>query len=335
MKKQLLLVLAGAVVGMAAGPGYKVIDKIKIGGTGTFWDYVFVDADAGRLYVSHSNQVEVIDTKTRKLIGTVTDTPRVHGIAVAGDLNKGFTSNGGSNNVRVFDLKTLMSTATIPTGMNPDAILYDSSTHRVFAFNGNSKDVTIIDAKTDKVITTVPVGGKPEFSQADGKGKVYFNVEDTAELVELDAAKGTITRRMKLTPCDDPTGLALDRGKNRLFVACSNKLAAVVDAKAWKLLATVPIGTGADGIALDGGRAFTSNGGDGTMTVIGEEGGKWVVEETVDTLRSARTIGADAKAHVLYLPAAENGPPAVGKDGKAKGRGPIQADTFQILVVGK
>jgi YVTN family beta-propeller protein len=296
---------------------------------------VYVDAGAARIYVSHANQTEVVDTKTNKVIGSVLETPRVHGIAVASDLGKGYTSNGGNNTVSVFDLKTLKSTGSIPGGTNPDAIIYEPKTHRVLSFNGNSKDVTIIDAKTDKVVATVPVGGKPEFAQTDGKGMVWVNVEDTAEVIEVDAAKATVTRRLKMAGCEDPTGLAIDSKKGRLFAACSNKVAAVVDIKGWKVLGTAPTGAGSDGIAFDDGRAFTSNGGDGTMTVIGEQGGKFVVEETVDTQRGARTIGVDTKTHKIYLPAAENGPAPVGKDGKAKGRGPVLAESFQLVVVSR
>jgi YVTN family beta-propeller protein len=334
MKKLLLAALSVTAL-WAAGPGYKVTDRIKIGGTGTFWDYVFVDSAAARLYVSHSNQTEIIDLKTNKVIGTIPETMRVHGIAVAPDLGKGYTSNGGTNNVTVFDLKTMKTTGTIPTGTNPDAIIYDPSSKRVFAFNGNSKDATVIDAKTEKVVATVPVMGKPEFAQVDGKGKLYFNDETSSEVVEMDTAKATITRRLKLEPCEEPTGLSIDTKGNRLFAACSNKLMAAVDSKGWKLIGTVPIGAGADGVVFEGGRVFTSNGGDGTLSVIGEVGGKWTVEETVETQRSARTIGADTKTHKIYLPAAENGPAPVGKDGKAKGRGPMLADSFTILVVSK
>jgi YVTN family beta-propeller protein len=330
--KRFVLVAITALVALAAAPGYKVIDKIKIGGTGTFWDYVFVDGDAGRLYVSHSNQTEVVDLTSHKVIGTIPDTQRVHGIAIANDLGKGFTSNGGSNNVTVFDLKSLATTGTITAGMNPDAILYDPVSHRVFAFNGRSNDATVIDAKAGTVIATVPVGGKPEFAQHDGKGKVYFNVENTGEIVELDAAKASITKRIALAPCEDPTGLAIDRQKRRLFAACGNKKMAIVDAAAGKLIATVDIGAGADGAAFDSGFAFSSNGGDGTVSVIGETSpGKFEVVETVQTERSARTMGADSKTHKLYLPAAENGPPPAG----AKGRGPILPDSFHILVVGR
>ena len=331
MKRMALIVLM-ALVALAAAPGYKVIDKIKIGGTGTFWDYVFVDADAARLYVSHSNQTEVVDLTSNKVVGTIPETQRVHGIAIASDLGKGFTSNGGTNNVTVFDLKTMKPTGTIATGMNPDAILYDPVSHRVFAFNGRSKDATVIDAKSGTVISTLPVGGKPEFAQYDGKGKVYVNIEDTSEIVELDAAKATITKRIPLAPCEDPTGLAIDRQKKRLFAACGNKKMAIVDFAAGKVIASVDIGGGADGAAFDNGFAFSSNGADGTMSVVGETSpGKFEVVETVPTERSARTMGADSKTHKLYLPAAENGPAPAG----GKGRGAILPDSFHIVVVGR
>lgn len=320
-----------AIVALAAAPGYKVIDKIKIGGAGQ-WDYVFIDSDAGRLYVSHGNQTEVIDTAANKLVGTIPDTTGVHGIAVANDLGKGFTSNGRANNVTIFDLKTLTATGKVDTGMNPDAILYEPVSHRLFTFNGRSSDATVIDPKAGTVITTLPVGGKPEFAQYDGKGKVYFNVENTGEIVELDAAKAAITRRIPLAPCEDPTGLAIDRQKRRLYAACGNKKMAIVDYAAGKVIATVDIGAGADGAAFDNGFAFSSNGGDGTMTVVQEtSAGKFEVVETVQTARTARTMVADPKTHKLYLPAAEQGPPPAG----GKGRGTVVPDSFHIIVVSR
>ena len=329
--KRSALILIMALVALAAAPGYKVIDKIKIGGGGG-WDYVYVDSDANRVYVSHTNQTEVIDSSTNKLVGTIPDTTGVHGIAIASDLGKGFTSNGRSNNVTIFDLKTLMATGTVATGTNPDAILYDPVSHRLFAFNGRSNDATVIDPKAGTVISTVPVGGKPEFAQYDGKGKVYFNVENTGEIVEMDAAKAAITKRIPLAPCEDPTGLAIDRQRRRLFAACGNKKMAIVDADSGKVIASVDIGAGADGAAFDNGFAFSSNGGDGTMTVVQEtSAGKFEVVETVQTARTARTMGADPKTHKLYLPAAEQGPPPAG----GKGRGTIVPDSFHVMVVSK
>jgi YVTN family beta-propeller protein len=216
--------------------------------------------------------------------------------------------------------------------MNPDAILYEPSTHRVMTFNGRSNDVTVIDAKAGKVVATIPVGGKPEFSQTDGKGKVWVNIENTAEVVEIDAAKATVTKRFPLTGCEEPSGLAYDGAKNRLFSVCGNKVMAISDPAAGKLVATVPIGAGADGVAFDSGMAFASNGGDGTITVVGEQGGKYEVLETATSVRSARTIGADNKTHKLYLPSAEPGDPA---QAKGKGRAPLAADSFEILVVSR
>ena len=330
MKRSAWMVLT-AFAALAASPGYKVLDKIKIGGAGG-WDYVYIDSDANRLYVSHTNQTEVIDTATNKLVGTIPETTGVHGIAVAEDLGKGFTSNGRANNVTVFDLKTLAATGKIATGMNPDAILYEPASHRLFTFNGRSSDATVIDAKAGTVIATLPVGGKPEFAQHDGKGRIYFNVENTSELVELDAAKAAITKRIPLAPCDEPSGLAIDRQKRHLFAVCGNRKMVIVDPDAGKVIGSVDIGPGADGAAFDNGFAFSSNGGDGTITVVQETSpGKFEVVESVPSTRSARTIGADPKTHKLYLPAAEQGPPPAG----GKGRGTIVPDSFHVLIVGR
>ena len=268
------------------------------------------------------------------LVGKIPDTTGVHGIAIAPDLGRGFTSNGRDNSVTIFDSKTLAFIAKTPVGMNPDAILYEPSTKRVFTFNGNSKDATVLDAKDGKVVATIPLGGKPEFSQTNRKGTVWVNIEDTAEIVELDAQKASVTKRYSLAPCEDPTGLAIDASATHLFSACSNKMVAVSEPKTGKVIASPAIGAGSDGIAYDDGMAFTSNGGDGTMTVIVEKAGKYSVLETVPTLRTARTIGVDPKTHRLFLPAAESGPPAVGKDGK-QGRPTLLPDSFSVLVVSR
>lgn len=324
-----VLILPVAMV--AADSSYKVAQKIKIGGVNG-WDYVYVDSAAQRLYVSHTGQVEVIDLAKMAPVGMIPDTPGVHGIAIAEDLGKGFTSNGRDNSVSIFDTKTLKVSSKTPVGMNPDAILYEPSSKRVFAFNGRSNDATVLDAKTGMVVATIPVGGKPEFSQTDGKGTVWVNIEDKSEVVEIDAKNAKVAKRYSLAPCEEPTGLAYD-GKGKLYSACSNKLAAISDPKAGKVLATVPIGTGADGIAFDSGMAFASNGGDGTMTVIGEKGGKYEALETVTTQRTARTIGSDQKTHKLFLPAADTAAGAPGKDGKARPQ--TVPESFSVLVVSK
>jgi len=339
MKSTLLSVFATAVfatAALAAPPTYKVVNKIKIGGASN-WDYTFVDSANHRLYVSHGTQTEVIDTTTDKVVGTIPDTNGVHGIAIADDLGKGFTSDGRDNDVTVFDIKTLKVLSKVKTGQNPDSIIYEPVTHRVFTFNGRSGDSTAIDAKTGEVITSsIPVGGKPEFSQIDGKGHVYANIEDKNEIIEIDAKNALVSKRYSIAPCDGPSGLAIS-AKSILTSVCGNKMAIVSDPAAGKVLAQPAIGSNPDGVAFDDGYWFSANGGSGNISVIGETSpGKYETVATIETAPGARTIGSDQKAHKLYLPAAEYGPPAPPKDGKkAATKGPALPDSFQIIVVGR
>jgi len=332
MRMPLLLILATAA--FAAAPAYKVVNKIKVGGE-TRWDYGYLDSANHRLYVAHGTKTEVIDTATDKPVGTIADTNGVHGVAVADDLGRGFASDGGDNDVTVFDIKTLKVITKVKTGQNPDSIIYEPVSHRVFTFNGRSKDSTAIDAKTGDVITaSIPVGGKPEFAQVDGKGHIYANIEDKNEIIEVDAKNALVTKRYSIAPCDSPSGLVIDP-KGRLYSVCENKMMIVSDPAAGKVLASLPIGGGTDGVAFDDGYAFSANGADGTISMVGETSpGKFEVVATIPTTRGARTIAADQKAHKLYLPAAEFGPPAEGKDGK-KGRPQAIPDSFQIVVVGR
>jgi DNA-binding beta-propeller fold protein YncE len=328
-------VFAFAAVCLAAPPSYKIVDKIKVGGEGG-WDYIYVDSAAHRAYSSHATKAVVIDTATNKVVGEIPDTPGIHGIAVAEDLGRGFTSNGRENMVTIFDLKTLAVISKVPVnGRNPDAIIYEPVSKRVFTFNGASHDATSIDAKTGKVLATIPLDGKPEFAQVDGKGHVYVNNEDNNEIYELDAEKNTVIKHYSIAPCESPSGLALDRAKRRLYSVCENKVMVISDPDAGKVLGTAPIGTGADGVAFDEGYAFSPNGRDGTMTIVGESSpGKFEAMATIQTQLSARTIGLDPKTHKIYLPAAQFGPPEEGKDGK-KGRPSIIPGSFQILVLGR
>jgi DNA-binding beta-propeller fold protein YncE len=328
----LLAVLLVTVSAIAAGTGYHILKEIKVGGEGG-WDYLTMDSAARRLYVSHTNKVNVIDPDSGKVVGEIPDTQGVHGIAIASALNRGFTSNGRGNNVTIFDLKTLKPIGTpVMTGENPDSIRFEPNSGRVFTFNGRSKDSTAIDAKTGNVVGTIPLGGKPEFSVADGKGKVYVNIEDTSEVVEIDAAKASVTKRYSLKPCDGPSGLAIDVKNRKLFSVCGNRLMIVSDPDSGKVLATPAIGQGSDGVAFDPstGYAISSNG-DGTLTIVHEMGGKWEVLENVATARGARTITLDEKTHNVYVPVAE---PAPAPAGGGRGRGYVP-DSFKVLVVGK
>lgn len=333
MKRTLaFLLIAGTAL---AAEGYHVLSTIKIGGTG-FWDYLAMDNANRRLYVSNANRVVVVDPDAGKVVGEIPDTQGVHGIAIADKLSKGYISDGRANNVTVFDLQTLKVLRTIEmTGTNPDAILYEPFTKRVFTFNGRSSDVTAIDAKNDKILSTFAVGGKPEFAVTDGDGHIFFNVENTSEIAEIDALAPKVTRRHPLKPCQEPSGLAIDRKKHVLFSVCANKMMAVIDAKSLKVIATPAIGEGPDAAAFDPGTgiAFSSNGRDGTLTLVKEVNGKWDVVDTVKTAATARTMALDPKTHRIYLSAADLA--AAPQGGQPKGRPGMVPDSFHLLVVGK
>src|SRR5215468_2107577 len=211
MRRAITLALSAvfAIAAFAAPTGWKVLKEIKVGGDGG-WDYLTMDGAARRLYVSHATHVVVVDPDAGKVVGDIPDTPGVHGIALAPALNRGFITNGRGNNVTVFDLKTLAAISQVPTGENPDSVRFEPKSGRVFTFNGRTNNSTAIDAKSGMVVATIPMGGKPEFSVADDKGHVYVNIEDTSEVVEIDAAKATVTKRYSLKPCDGPSGLAID-----------------------------------------------------------------------------------------------------------------------------
>ncbi len=320
-----------AVSAAPGASGYKVIKTVPISGEGG-WDYVTVDSDARRVYVSHATQVVVLDADSYEVVGSIPDTQGVHGIAIASDLGRGFTSNGRTNTATIFDLKTLKTIGTVNTGANPDAIVYDSGTKRVFTLNGRSKDATAINAADGTVAGTLALGGKPEFAVADGKGSIYVNIEDTSELVQFDPQKLTVTHRWPQKPCQEASGLAIDCKSRRLFSGCDNKMMAVMDADSGKVVATPPIGEGVDANGFDPATqlAFASNG-DGTLTVVHEDSpDKFTVVENVPTKKSARTMALDLKTHNIFLPAADFDPPAPGER-----RGKMKPGSFVLLVLGK
>ena len=335
MKK--LTILALVATAAFAAEGYKALNKIKIGGTGG-WDYVVYDQSTDRVYASHGNQVEVVDPAAGKVVGTITETPGVHGIAIAPELNKGFISSRGKNAAIIFDLKTLQKTGEAKTGNNPDAICYESKTQHVFAFNHSATTATAIDAKSGEPISTFEVGQAPEYCAGDGAGKMFANMEGSSEIVEIDAAKPAVTRRVTIEPgCKGPSGLAIDTKDHVLFAVCGDtKTMGIVDYNTMKLLGTAPIGAGPDAAGYDPGTglAFSSNG-DGTLTIVKKSGGKWEAVDNVPTTRGARTMTVDTKRHLVYLLAAEYGPAPAPKEGQKAGRPPVLPDSFHILVVGK
>lgn len=320
----------------AADPGYHLIKKMQTGGEGG-WDYLAVDDTARRLYISRNTHVMVIDINTGKVAGDISDTPGVHGIALAPELNRGYISNGLANSATIFDLKTLKVLGQVQTGENPDAILYESASRRVFTFNGRSKDVTAIDAVSGNVAGTIALGGKPEFAATNGKGKIYVNIEDKNEVAEIDSKTLTVIRRFTLNLCEEPSGIAFDPENQRIFSGCHNKIMTVLDVKTGKVIASVPIGEGVDGNGFDPGTklAFSSNG-DGTLTVVRESSpGKFEVAQTVITQRGSRTMAIDPKTHNIYLPAAIFSPSSLPTAAVPKPRPAMIKDSFQILVVGK
>jgi DNA-binding beta-propeller fold protein YncE len=333
MKK--LLTLGLLALAAFSAEGYKVLNKIKVGGTGG-WDYLSVDPVTQRIFASHGGIVEVVDIKAGKVVGQITQLHGVHGIAVASDVGKGFISNGQSNSVTIFDLKTLEKTGEPAVGgQNPDAICYEPKTQRIFTMNGRTNDSTAINAKNNEIIATFPVGEKPENCAMDGAGKLYVNIENSSEVVEIDAAKPAVTRRASLAPCEGPSGLAIDVKNKKLFSVCSNKMMAVTDIATMKVIATPAIGPGTDGAAFDSGLAFSSNGGDGTMTIVKLVNGKYEAVDTVATERGARTMTVDPTTHRIYMLAAEFGPVPAAKEGQKAGRPPVLPDSFHVIVIGK
>ena len=340
MKRLLPIVIAilfSSPAGFAAGPGLHVIKSAKLGGEGG-WDYLKMDADSRRLFISRGTHVVVIDADSLKPLGDIPDTQGVHGIALAPEFGRGFTSNGREGTVTIFDLKTLAVLTKIKdVGENPDAILYDPASKRVFTFNGRSHDATAIDAQAGTVVGKIALEGKPEFAVSTGAGEVFVNIEDKSEIAALDAKELKVKSRWPLAPCEGPSGLAMDVENRRLFAGCDNKMMAVVNADTGKVITTLPIGQGVDANRFDPDTrlAFASCG-DGSLTVVREESpDKFSVAETVTTERGARTMALDRKTHQVFLVTAKFGPPPAATPQQPRPRPPILPDTFEVLVVGK
>jgi DNA-binding beta-propeller fold protein YncE len=314
----------------------RVTSRFPVGGDGG-WDYLIVDAPSRRLFVSRSTHVMVLDVDSGKVVGDILDTEGVHGIALAPELNRGFTSNGRSGTVSIFDLKTLAVASRVKTtGENPDAILFEPFTKRVFTFNGRGKNATAIDAASGAVAGTIPLGGKPEFATSDGKGRIFVNIEDTSEIAVLDPGKLTVQTRWPLTPCEEPTGMALDAKKQRLFIGCGNRLLVVVSVADGHILARLPIGDGNDAVAFDAERGLIlASNGDGTLTLLKETSPDvYGVAETVQTQKGARTLALDPKTHRAFLPAAKYGAAPAPTAENPRPRPSMVPGSFEILVVG-
>ncbi|MEY2509075.1 MAG: hypothetical protein QOH01_3404 [Verrucomicrobiota bacterium] len=330
------LLSALALRGAAAGDVYKFLNEIPIGGEGG-WDILTVDSAAGRLYLSHSTKIVVVDLEKKSIAGEITDTPGVHGLIPVPEVERGFSTNGKENKASVVDLKTLKTISKIDTGANPDAFAYDAKRGEVYIFNHSGNSATVIDAKNAKAVATIQLGGAPEFGVSDdAAGRVYVNLEDKNEVAVIDAAKHEVVARWPLAPGTEPTGIALDAAHHRLFATCHNKMMEMVDTTSGKVVASVPIGAGVDGCAFDDATqlAFASCG-EGTTTIAKEEGpDKLTTVQTLKTERSARTMAIDPKTHRIYLPSAQFEPAATPSPGASPTRPKMIPNTMKLLVYG-
>jgi YVTN family beta-propeller protein len=318
----------------AAEQPYKVVDQWKIGGEGG-WDDLTADGPAHRLYLTHGQRVDVVDTQSGKLIGSITGLHGTHGVALDDAGKFGYISDGGANAVVVFDRATLATVATIPAGTGPDAIVFEPATQTVWAFNGRSKDATVIDAATRKVVATIPLPGKPEFAAVDGKGLIFDNIEDKSEIVRLDARAFKVTAEWA-AGCESPSGLGFDVAGARLFPVCDGKKMGVVDANTGKALGTAAIGNGPDGAGFSAAHklAFASCG-EGVLSVIDASVPGYSTIQTLPTQASARTMTYDASTDRIYLPAAVMGPRPAPTPQNPRGWPQVVPGSFTILVVGR
>jgi DNA-binding beta-propeller fold protein YncE len=308
---------------------YRITHTYTLGADGS-WDYIVSDPPNHRLFIARQNRVMVVDENNGTLLGEVTGIQGAHGTALALASGHGFATSGNDRSVVMFDLKTFKALGRIPAAEDADAIIYDSASNRVFSLNGDAHSSTAIDPREGTLITNIPLGGKPEYGASAGDGKVYANLTDTSEVVEIDAKTATVARRWSTAPCKQPVAMAIDTAHHRLFSGCRSGVMAVSDYRDGKVVATVPIGTGVDGAGFDAasGDVFASNA-DGTLTVIHQDSAdRYRVIETVQTPQGSRNMGLDPTNHRVYLVSAKFGPvPAGGR------RGPVLPGSFTLMVI--
>jgi len=290
-------------VAAPATPSYHLVKKISLPGD-SGWDYIYADGQSQRLYITRGTHVQVLDTQTGRLVGDIAPTQGVHGVALDTDGTHGFISDGRANSAVVFNTRTLKQTGTVAVGQRPDTIVADPTSRRIFTLNGGSNDSTAIDMTTQKVVGTVALGGRPEYAVADGKGHLYVNLEDKSQIVQVDTKKLVVLHTWPLAPGTSPSGLAMDTKTRRLFSVCDNNKMVVMNADTGQIVAMPAIGNGPDAAGFDArtGDAFSSNGEDGTLTVVHEQTpATFIAAGTVSTLPGARTMTVDPKTHHVFL----------------------------------
>jgi DNA-binding beta-propeller fold protein YncE len=320
----------------AQDTGYHVVEKQHLDGD-VKWDYLSIDSEHRHLFITHGDQVDVFDLDKKQVVGKI-PAHAVHGVAVAAEFDRGYATNGSDNSVTIFVLSTLQVVGSAATEKKPDGIAYDPASKRVFAVNGGAASVTPIDAATGKPLTAIPLGGSPEFLVADGKGRLFINLEDKNQMVVIDTHKLTLTHRYDLSAhCDEPAGLSIDPAAQRLFVGCHNQKMVIVDANTGKIIDAPPIGRGSDATAFDAAAklAFSSNS-DGTLNVIGaSDATHYKVKQTVTTMPRARTMAIDPASHKIYLVAAEAEPVDSAATQPPPRRPRLKAGTFTLITVGQ
>jgi DNA-binding beta-propeller fold protein YncE len=330
-KIALVLILTTAASLLAqSSPSYRIVNTYLLGGDGS-WDYIVPDPPNHRLFIARQNRVMVVDEDSGKLLGEITGIQGAHGTAIAEATGHGFATSGNDQSVVMFDLKSFKVLGRIPAAEDADAIVYDSASNRVFTLNGDAHSSTVIDPRAGTLIANIPLGGKPEYGASAGDGKVYANLTDTSEVVEIDAKTATVSRRWPTAPCKQPVSMAIDTAHRRLFSGCRSGLMAVSDYQAGRVVATLPIGTGVDGAGYDAasGNAFASNA-DGTLTVIHQDGpDQYRVAETVQTPQASRNMGLDPTNHRVFIVSAKFGPAPT----EGRGRRPVLPGTFTLMVI--
>lgn len=328
-----IAVLAAAVPVLAST--YKLQETWHLGGDGS-WDYLTMDVPHHLLYIARLTRVMVVDTSTGKLVKEIGGLQHAHGIALSPDGKSGYISDGGAGKIVVFDRSNYQPIASISAGSNPDSVVLEPSRNLLFAFNGASNNATVVDTRSNSVVATLPMPGKPEFSVGDGVGNIYVNVENTSQILRIDTRSLKITAAWALSPCEAPSGLAINREDHRLFAVCDNAKMVVVDYTSGRLVGTVPIGEDSDAVAYDSSRSlvFCSNGETGTLSVVQQVSpDHYRAVQTVPTQIGARTLALDPSTGAVYTVSAKLGPkPRATKD-NPKARPSVIPDSFVVLAL--
>lgn len=331
VSRKLVLTLAAATLVLAQSPSiYRITHTYVLGGNGG-WDYIIPDPPNRRLFIARQNRLMVVDEDSGKLTAEVTGINGAHGTAIAYGTGHGFATSGNDQSVVIFDLKTLKTLGRIPAAEDADAIVFDAASNRVLTLNGDAHSSTIIDAQAGALITNIPLGGKPENGASAGDGKVYANITDTSEVVEIDAKTATVTRRWPTAPCKQPVPMAIDTAHHRLFSGCRSGVMAVSDYQAGKVVATLPIGMGVDGAGYDAasGDVFASNA-NGTLTVMHQDApDRYRVIQNLPTPQGSRNMGLDSTNHRVFVVSAKFGPAPAG----SRRRAPVLPGSFSLMVI--